>query len=224
MRCDAMRKRRELGTWLTIIRRSVWSRTGTKKLTKRVGPVRSFNILDAFKKGRSGYIDFPHDGIMEVGTLELRHFNVGETHICILKVGTIDRGIKEARPNEIAVFKIGVSDDGLLKGDSFQVLTVKVGSIEIDSAGNGNRSTRLERRSTTGSDLGVAGEFRARASGRISRKWRRDGDSSHQKGRQGDSFNTLEYAATGIGGRRRRQCGGSFMFGGTFERVTVHLS
>jgi hypothetical protein len=45
-----------------------------------------------------------------------------------------------------------------------------------------------------------------------------DGSSKRPKGR---SEPTLENAATGNGGRRRRQvqCGGMFMFGGTFEEL-----
>ena len=62
-----------------------------------------------------------------------------------LEVGSVDRSVEEGGPDQVGPLEVGVSHDALLKGHALEILSRKVGTVEIDAARDGDGPTGLQR-------------------------------------------------------------------------------
>jgi len=121
----------------------------------RIGPITTLNILHSIKYRCTAHVHLLQYGILQIGPGKLSHLNIREGHIGPLKVTPIDGGIEEARSDEVGTPKVGISHNGLLEGDALEILSGKVGPVEINATGYGYRTAGLESGCSAGGYLGV---------------------------------------------------------------------
>jgi hypothetical protein len=120
-----------------------------------VGPVAALNVLHAFKQCRTADVHLPHDRVAQIGSIELRHLDVGKGQVGILKVGAVQRGVEEGGPHQIAALEVGIPHDALLEGHPLQILPAEIGSIKVDTPSDGDGPAGLESRGTSRRNLGI---------------------------------------------------------------------
>ncbi len=146
---------------------------------KGIGPVASLNVCDSLKKCRTTHIDIFHDCVVQVGSIELGHFDVGKGHVGVLKIASVECRIEKGGSYQVAALETGISNDALLKGNPLEVLFAEIRSIEVHSTCDGNRSAGLEGGGTSRRDLGVCGGRRSSPWGN-SKRWFGEGKDRGQ--------------------------------------------
>lgn len=128
----------------------------------RIRPIRSLDVPHALEQGRPRDVHFAKDGILQIGSIELGHFDVAKGHIGTLEIRSVHGGVEEASPHEVRATEIAIPDDALLERNAPEVRPLEVGSVEVDSAGYRDRATALQRGGPARRDLAVGGDRRAR--------------------------------------------------------------
>mmetsp|Transcript_26929 Transcript_26929/g.63252 ORF Transcript_26929/g.63252 Transcript_26929/m.63252 type:complete len:219 (-) Transcript_26929:332-988(-) len=122
---------------------------------KRIAPIATLDVGDSFEQRCTADVNFLHDGVVQIGPVELRHFDVREGHVGVLEVAAVERRVEERGSHQVAPLEVRIPNDALLERHALQVLLAEVGPVEVDPARDRDRPTGLERRGATRGDLGV---------------------------------------------------------------------
>ena len=141
---------------------------------KRIAPIAALDVGDSLEQCCTTNVHFFHNGVVQIGPIELRHFDVRERQIGVLEVAAVERRVEKRGSHQVAPLEVRVPNNALLECHALQVLLAEVRPVEVYPARDRDRSTGLERRGATGSDLGIGtGLGSSLSKSRLAQKQRR---------------------------------------------------
>lgn len=93
---------------------------------KGIAPITSLDVLYSLEKGCTADVDFFHNGVVQVGPIELGHFNVGEGQVGVLEVAPVERCVEKRGPHQVGPLEVGVPDNALLEGHTLKILVAEI--------------------------------------------------------------------------------------------------